>query len=136
MKTHTLSWWKIRADNVYSKLIRRKNADKNGMCVCVTCRKIFHWKNIQNGHYIPRNHLSTRYDDRNCAPQCCGCNVYGGGKHDLFALALVSKYGPNILEDLNAQKNKKVKYKIYDYQEMIDKWTDELVGLDIRDGDL
>ena len=134
MKTHTLSWWKKQADKYCSLYTRRLAADKNGLVVCVTCRGIFHWKNIQCGHYIPRNHLSTRFYHINLAPQCVGCNVYGGGKPDLFALALVAKYGKDILEDLNIQKNKPIKYRISDYQEMIEMYQDALVGIDIKNG--
>ena len=100
----------------------------------MTCRAIIPWKKSQCGHYIPRNHLSTRFEEKNVAPQCVGCNVFGRGKPDLFALALVSKYGKNILEDLNIQKNKPTKYKISDYQDMVERYMDYLVGLDMRDG--
>lgn len=132
-KKKSLSYWKHQADKYFSLYIRRLNADKNGCSVCVTCRTIRYWKELQNGHYIPRNHLSTRFDERNCAPQCVGCNMYGRGKHDDFALHLIAKYGQNILEDLNAQKNKSIKYKISDYQLMIEKYQDYLVGLDMRE---
>ena len=134
-KTHTLSWWKKKADKYFSLYIRMLNADKDGFVVCITCGAIKHWKEMQNGHYIPRNHLSTRFDTRNCAVQCPGCNVFGGGKHDLFALALISKYGKDILTELNEQKNKSVKYTIANYQDMIDSYQDSLVGIGMRDND-
>ena len=62
--------------------------------------------------------------------------MFGGGKHDEFALHLISKYGQGILEDLNIQKNKLVKYTEDNYRQMIEKYQDYLVGLDIRDKDL
>ena len=132
-KEHDLKWWKKKADKFFSLYIRRKYAHNN-MVICVTCGVRKHWKEVHCGHYISRNHLSTRFDKRNVAPQCPGCNLFGSGKHDVFALALVSKYGKDILEDLNAQKNKPVKYTIAHYQDMIDSWQDKLVGFDIRDG--
>ena len=132
-KRKSLSYWKHQADKYFSVYIRRLNADSNGDAVCVTCRAIKHWKELQCGHYIPRNHLSTRFDDRNVAPQCCGCNLFGRGKHDEFALHLIAKYGPGILENLNLEKNKVVKYTEADYQQMIETYQDSLAGLDLRD---
>ena len=102
------------------------------MAVCFTCQAIKHWKGFQCGHYIPRNHLSTRFEERNCAPQCVGCNVFGRGKHDEFAIQLMAKCGPGILEDLSAQKNKSIKYTEENYRDMIEKYKDYLSGLDIR----
>ena len=86
MIKRTLSWFKKKADKYFSLYIRRLDSDTNGMAVCVTCKAIKHWKELQCGHYITRNHLSTRFDPQNVGAQCVGCNMYGGGKHDLFAL--------------------------------------------------
>lgn len=134
MRKHTLSWWKKQADKYFSICVRRLEVDKNGYCACITCGVKKPWKEMQNGHYIPRNHLSTRFDERNCAPQCVGCNMFGRGKHDQFALVLIKKYGKDILEELNSAKNKPTKYKISDYQEMVEMYQDALAGLDMRDG--
>jgi len=133
MKTHNLTYWKKKADKYFSIYVRRLNADRDGMLLCCTCRLIYHWKKVHCGHYIPRNYLSTRFDLKNVDPQCVGCNMFGGGKHDEFALHLIAKYGKNILEDLNTQKNKPIKYTIANYQDMIESYQDHLVGLDMRD---
>src|SRR3990167_5110568 len=125
-KRKSLSYWKHQADKYFSLYIRRVNADKNGMAVCFTCRAIKHWKELQCGHYIPRNHLSTRFEERNVACQCVGCNMFGRGKHDEFAIQLMAKYGKDILEDLNAKKNKPVKYTEEHYHNMIEKYQDYL----------
>lgn len=130
MKKHSLSWWKKKADTVYSRLIRLRYADKNGYVKCFTCGVKKPWKEMQNGHYIPRNYLSTRFEDANCRPQCFSCNVCKSGNYDEYAYRLVKENGENILQYLNSRKNMAIKYKIYDYQEMIDQWTDELVTLE------
>ena len=132
-KKKSLTYWKKQADKYFSLYIRRVNADSWGNVICFTCRNILHWKDSHCSHYISRNHLSTRFSERNVATCCVGCNVFGRGKLDVFAINLISKYGKDILEDLNTQKNKAIKYKIADYQEMIEKYQDYLVGLDIRD---
>ena len=39
-------------DKWFSYYVRLKNSDKNGYCRCISCGKIFFWKDIQNGHYM------------------------------------------------------------------------------------
>lgn len=67
------------------------------------------WKELQCGHYVSRSHLSLRYDERNCHPQCVGCNIFKSGAMDEYALALVRQYGDGILEELGREKQKIVK---------------------------
>jgi hypothetical protein len=58
------------------KLVRVKAADHDGMCACVTCGKIDHWKAMQGGHFIERGRLATKLMEENIHPQCPGCNLY------------------------------------------------------------
>lgn len=74
-----------------------------------------------------------RFDERNVAVQCVGCNMFGSGKHDVFAMALITKYGKDILEDLNNEKLRCVKYTIANYEDMIGGYKDSLVAFDLRD---
>lgn len=62
------------ADAIFSKFIRLKYADKNGMVACYTCGTIKHWTLMQNGHYQKRGNLFLRHDERNCRPQDSYCN--------------------------------------------------------------
>ncbi len=66
-------------DELFSKVIRLKFADKNGDVNCYTCSDKKNWKQMQNGHYIPRANMFLRFDERNCRPQCeyCNCRKYG-----------------------------------------------------------
>ena len=66
-------------DTYFSRYIRIKYANKEGVCSCYTCKKNFFWEYIQNGHYISRQHLATRFLDFNCRPQCEHCNCYLSG---------------------------------------------------------
>ena len=117
--------YKKQLDTIFSQYIRLKNS-KGGYCVCITCGKRLKIKAIQCGHYISRNHLGTRWEERNCQPQCVGCNVFGGGKSDTFALELIFKYGDNILKELNALKNKIHQFKEYQLREMIDTYKQKI----------
>lgn len=118
----------------FSKYIRRKYSDKDGYVKCVTCDEIRQWNDrMDAGHYISRGRLSTFLDERNVHPQCKGCNGYGKGRLDVYALFLTRTYGKDILEELNTKKNKQIKITNAEYHDMIDDLKDKLVGLDIRD---
>ena len=58
------------------KLVRLKAADSNGYVKCVTCPDVDHWKNMQGGHFISRNHTATKLMEENIHPQCKGCNAF------------------------------------------------------------
>lgn len=88
LKKKTTSQLKREADRVFSLYIRQKYADKSGNVPCYTCGKVLAWNRIQNGHFISRGYLATRYLEDNCRPQDVGCNVFGGGKPVEFARKL------------------------------------------------
>jgi len=62
-------------DRVFSLYIRLNNADKDGFVRCFTCNKKLHYKEIHNGHFLTRMNLATRWEEKNCNPQCPHCNV-------------------------------------------------------------
>lgn len=67
------------ADAVFSQYIRLKYANERGMVKCYTCGDLRHWTMQQNGHYVKRANLYTRWMEANCRPQCAKCNegLYG-----------------------------------------------------------
>lgn len=78
-------------DAIFSQFIRRKYANAEGMVKCYTCSTVKHWKEIQNGHWIPRNNLATRFSEDNCRPQCVACNMFQKGMPDVFAVNLIKE---------------------------------------------
>lgn len=91
-KVKTQSQLKKELDRVFSLFIRQKYADKQtGMVTCYTCSTRKHWKEMQNGHWIPRNNLSTRFSEENCRVQCVGCNMFQKGRPDVFAVNLLKE---------------------------------------------
>lgn len=106
MKTKSLSKYKKELDNVFSKYIRKKYADKNGYVKCYTCSVVKPISEMQNGHWIPRNNLSTRFSEENCRPQCVGCNMFNKGRPDVFAVNLIK-------EGIDIVKLQQTKYKVF-----------------------
>tara|TARA_R110000868_G_scaffold411651_1_gene706734 strand:+ start:3258 stop:3809 length:552 start_codon:yes stop_codon:yes gene_type:complete len=76
-----ISFQQLIADNdeVFSKLIRVKYADKDGMVKCYTSDVLMRWQDSQCGHFIGRSHLATRWMEDNCRVQSAydNCNLHG-----------------------------------------------------------
>jgi hypothetical protein len=126
MKTKKLSTSKLKAkaDSVFSKYIRLRDARENGMVTCVTCPTTKHWKEMQNGHWITRIELNTRFHEYNCHAQCWGCNGYGRGKNHLHELAIIDLHGEDVRDEL--LKLSKEITKNVDYNALIEYYTKEV----------
>lgn len=110
---------KKKLDKIFSEWIRKRNGEYS---LCYTCGKRLHWKELQAGHYIPRNNMATRWDERNVQTQCVGCNVFGKGKPDEFAIHLIKQYGQAILDELHRLKHTIKKWTVIDLETMIEKY--------------
>jgi len=127
-KPKTVSKLKKECDMWYSRY-RRLSESYDEYVSCVTCGNRMHWKEAQNGHYVDRHHNATRFLDKNCHPQCVGCNVFGGGKHDVYALYLLTRYGADILGELNNIKSMGRKFKTYELEAMIKYYKEKVKEL-------
>lgn len=103
-KPKALAKWKKELDAVFSKFIRQRDDGQ-----CFTCPKKDHWKSMQNGHFVPRQYLSLRFDERNCNCQCYACNMLYNGQPSLYAVNLKRKYGDSIIEELESVRLKETK---------------------------
>ena len=108
-RIQSVSRLKKELDKVYSHYIRLKECLETtgnpNQGICFTCGTRHDFKNLQCGHYIPRNHNSTRYYEKNTHIQDVRCNIFLRGNLDVYALSLISKYGDGILDELNKMKN-------------------------------
>src|SRR3990167_3913 len=96
-----------KADSKFSKWVRERGS-RQGCNQCVTCGRWLPISDLDSGHYVSREYHSLCYDERNVWPQCKSCNRFKEGRKDQFALFLIRKFGPHILEELD-QERKKVK---------------------------
>ena len=121
MKAKTKSQLVKDLDTVFSKYIRYSNA-KNGYCTCVTCDRDYEVKKIHCGHFMSRQYMSTRWDERNVAPQCYGCNVMQQGKQFEFSL----KIGKELSEELYLLTKQTKKWSLDEIKDMIEQYKDKL----------
>lgn len=109
-----------KLDTVFSRFIRLRDADEGGTTECVTCQKLFFWKELDCGHFVKRQHRATRWDERNTAPQCTRCNHFMGGRQDDFAVYIMRKYGSIAFTELMELKYKTVKHSRAELEEKIE----------------
>jgi hypothetical protein len=109
---------KVKLDAVFSIFIRLRDS-KDGYVKCYCCGKILPWKESQNMHFIPRQHLSLRFSEINCHAGCIKCNYYDNGNIEQYTLHLKKEYGDDIVERLVLIKNKPNKISDFEYRAMI-----------------
>jgi hypothetical protein len=68
--------------------------------------------------YVDRDHMATRYNEKNCNGQCVSCNRYGDGNKDGYEKGLVKKYGLGILQELTLAKHQTKKFSKSDLIEL------------------
>jgi hypothetical protein len=96
----TLSKLKKELDRVFSVFIRERDSNEYGHGSCVTCGLNKHWREMDAGHYMPRQDLATRWDEKNVHLQCKKCNGFRGGEPEKMAAYIDSYYGPKESEYL------------------------------------
>ena len=116
---------KKKLDAIFSRYIRYRD---NGQCF--TCPKKDDPKRMQNGHFVPRQYSSVRYDERNCNCQCYACNMLYGGQPSAYAVRLKNKYGDGIIEELERLRKQVIKRTPSWYEEKIDYYKEEVKQLE------
>ena len=136
-KRKTLAQEVEAAAVLLQRLVRLKASDDTGYAVCVTCDSTCHYKEMDGGHFISRNHKSTKLLEENVHPQCKGCNGFKM-KDSLTVLRyrnwMVDMYGEkgvNDLESLAYQTKKFTREEladlVADFKEQI-KYHEERIG--------
>ena len=83
----------LKLDKIFSEYIRLRDANPQGVCFCVTCGRVFHWQSGDAGHYVQRDRLATRYDEKNVHAQCKYCNRFRSGEQSIHGMEIDKKYG-------------------------------------------
>ena len=109
-----------KLDAVFSKYIRLKYSDDKGYCRCISCGKVYPWKEIQNGHYMSRRYMSTRFSEDNCRPQCVACNIFNQGNIQMYRRALIKQIGEQRVDLIEARARTENKnWSLFEYSQLI-----------------
>lgn len=109
---------KDKLDKEFSLFIRLRDSE-NGYFRCISCGQIKPFEQADCGHYINRQHMSTRFDEMNCNAQCRACNRYQEGNMSGYRQGLVKKYGEKRVLLLEMRKNDIKRYSDFEYQALI-----------------
>lgn len=118
MKPKTKTKIKKELDRVFSLYVRKKYADNFGIVKCYTCPKSGTVKELQNGHFVPRQYLSLRWSEDNCRPQCYACNMLYNGQPSAFAARLEAET-PGIVKELESRRKELRQWTIAELEEKI-----------------
>lgn len=123
-KLKTLSKWKKELDAIFSKYVRLRDND-----TCYTCNLKMEHNRSQNGHFVPRQYMATRFDETNCHCQCYACNMLYNGQPSRYAQRLRQEYGDEIIDSLEFSRNKVFKVDSVWYQGKIDHYRSEVARM-------
>lgn len=115
---------KKKADSVFSQFIRLRDKGK-----CYTCGLQKPWKEMQNGHFVPRQYLALRYSEINCHCQCYACNMLYNGQPSAYAHRLRMDYGEEIIGYLESKRKDLCLWREPEYNLLIDKYTSLVIEM-------
>ena len=121
-------------DKWFSIWVRLYSSDDDGNSRCVTCGKIGLWRDMDAGHFIPRQNKSTRFDERNVFCQCRKCNRFNNGNPAAYARFLISRYGEDILDELIQLSHQAKKWTQIEINELRDYYKNEAIKLSKEKG--
>lgn len=107
-------YWTNKIDKVFHRYIRLRDTNEHGYGECITCKTPLHFDRGQAGHFIGRQHKSTRWDERNVNLQCARCNCWGHGEQFLYSKEL----GEELSDELLFLSRQIVKFSEAEYEEM------------------
>ncbi len=115
--------------NVCRAYIKRRDNS-----TCQYCLIEVEGSNCHTSHVIPKSQGNAlRYDDQNLKILCYHHHINWWHKNPLEAAAWFKEKFPERDKYLHENKNKIVKHRISDIQDMIDEYQDKLVGLDMKE---
>ena len=125
---------KDAADKWFSLYIRLKYASDTGMVKCYTCDTILHYKSMQNGHFITRSCNTLRFSEKNCRPQCMGCNIFKGGNYIEYTLRLIKEKGLTYVDNLRLMKHEIKQFTTEELKKITKKYKNKVIKMSNYEG--
>lgn len=110
---------KNKLDTVFSQYIRLRDMEEGRVFRCISCNRILPISQADCGHYINRQHMSTRWHEMNCHAQCRKCNRFDEGNMQGYRLGLVRMYGEKHVAVLESYKYRVTKYSDFEMSALI-----------------
>lgn len=117
---------KKELDTVFSLYVRAKYPK-----VCYTCGRE---GKLQNGHFVIRQYLMTRWEEDNCRPQCFGCNIRGKGRTADFEERLIEELGEARVKEIKALRKELLQPNRAWYESQIDLYKAQVASFSEKVG--
>lgn len=118
---------------ILQKIRRIEESDNNGYCVCVSCGKKDHWKNMHGGHWISRKKIATKLVRNNINPQCVSCNTFqSDASKPYYSVWMIKKHGQDYIDFLIKESKKTAKYSKIEIETLVGELKKELKELEKR----
>lgn len=112
---------------MFSQYIRTRDCllttgtKENGKCV--TCGRVYPFKDLQAGHAIGGRCNSILFDEQLVNAQCVSCNLFRYGRQAEYSVWFIEKYGMDCWKEKVALKFKPMELdfeqKYYEYKEKL-----------------
>ena len=113
---------RAKAKAAFQKWVRLRDADKFGICVCITSGKRTVWnKNTDGGHFRPAHLESTCFDPRNVNSQSKIANLTHMQLPEViakYAENIDKKWGKGTAEDLRIKSLHIMKRSKFEYEQI------------------
>lgn len=117
---------KEKLDRVFSQYIRLRDMLPGNVFQCISCGRIKPINQADCGHYINRQHMSTRFSEVNCNAQCRSCNRFDEGNMSGYRAGLIRKHGESKVLMLESQKYETRKYSDFEYEALIKHYKEKV----------
>lgn len=100
---------------------------------CVTCKRVYSFKQLQAGHFIQGRGNAVLFDERLVYSQCLGCNgnppIGKGGNYVEYFIFMEEEWGRIMIDEFRALKHQTVIYKIPDYERLTQEFKTKTIEL-------
>ncbi len=97
-----------RAWDAFSLFIRLRDCLKTTGTIdrgkCYTCGRIYHFKDLQAGHFVRGRGGAVLFDELGVKAQDEGCNIFRDGEVLIFRKNLVKEVGEEVVEILESKR--------------------------------
>lgn len=113
---------KEKAWKAFSEYIRSSSAGVDGLCICYTCGKVYHLKEMDAGHWIEGHGNVVYINEAYVRPQCHSCNRYHGGNQGEFRDRIRAEIGDTETDRLIQESYGTKELSTWDYIQLKEKY--------------
>ena len=86
--------------------------------VCCTCGRVYEFRALHAGHFIPQRRNANLFDERGVHAQCYGCNCMGSGQGAAYEEYMLEHYGQDVIDELRTQNLERRKFTVEELNQM------------------